>query len=153
MLFLILLGAFVDCRRKLKRVAEEPADEPVETVPEYGQVFHPNSKKWGHFIGRAPHAVVAFINDDSFGRELSHVMNTVLKMVDMSKTNIVVAENWVIPDIIEEQGIDKFPSIKFYKSGMKKWSESFEGIPNARNIASWVNKLVNELDDWENSEI
>lgn len=153
MFFLVFFSIFVDCRRKKKRVANESGDEPIETAPEYGKVWHPDSKKWGHYIGRSPHALVAFVNDDSFGRELSAIMEKLLNMVDISKINLVVAETRKIPDIIEDQGIRTFPSIKFYKSGMKSWSESFEGYPSARSLANWVNKIINELDDWNNEEI
>lgn len=153
MIILALFITFVSSRRKNKRATNNDDDEPIRTAPEYGKVWHPEAKKWGHYVGRGAHAVVAFIEDDAMGASISKTMESVLKMVDMSKVNLVVAEKWKIGDIIEDQGVTKFPSIRFYKSGMKKWSEIYEGIPSAKSIARWANKIIAELDEWENSDI
>ncbi|KAH0795439.1 hypothetical protein GPJ56_000652 [Histomonas meleagridis] len=153
-IFFVLFMTYVAARRKkLKEIQKETSDdEPVETAPEFGKVWHPTSKKWGHYIGRGPHALVAFIEKDASGAQMSAVMEQVLGMIDKSKLNLVVAENWQIPEIIEEQGITTFPSVKFYKSGNKKWSSSYEGFPSAKSIAKWVNKQVEELDEWEHDQ-
>lgn len=150
MLFFLLLG-LAECRRKKAPKTSDPGDEPVETAPEFGKVWHPEPKKWGHYIGRENHAVVAFIKNDAPGAQLSAVCDELINMIDKSKLNIVVAEDWKIGQIIEEQGVTEFPSVRFYKAGMKKWSTIYEGFPSAKAIAKWANQQVLELDDWENS--
>ena len=152
MKFLIFLFlALGSARRKKKPINNDSGDEPVETAPEFGKVWHPNPKKWGHYIGRQPHALVAFVKNDAPGAQLSAVFEQVLEMIDKSKLNLVVAEDWQIGQIIEEQGVTEFPSIRFYKSGMKKWSTIYEGYPSAKQIAKWANDQVRELDEWENT--
>jgi len=149
--FISLLFALATSRRKKKPQSSDPLDEPVATAPEYGKVWHPEPKKWSHYIGRGPHALVAFIQNDASGAQLSKTFESVLKMIDMSKVNLVVAENWKIGQIIEDQGVIEFPSIRFYKSGMKKWSTVYEGYPSAKLIAKWCNEQVAELDEWEHT--
>jgi hypothetical protein len=139
-------------RRKKKVQNNIDDDEPVKTAPEYGKVWHPEPKKWNHFVGRDSHAVVAFIDDDAIGASISKMMNSVLNMIDMSKINLVVAENWRIGQIIEDQGVKEFPSIRFYKSGMKKWSHIYEGNYTPKSIAKWANGIVKELEEMEFDE-
>lgn len=146
---LLFLGA---ARRKQKPQTEDPNDAPVPTAPEYGKVWHPDMKKWSHFVGRERHALVAFIENDPPGGSLSLVMEGVLKKIDKSKLNLVVAENWRIPQIIEEQGVTDFPAIYFYKAGMKTYSMKYEGVLTAKAISKWAMDKVMELDEWENLE-
>lgn len=150
--FFFLLLSLAMARRKKKPESSSPDDEPVETAPEFGKVYHPNMKKWGHYVGRGPHALVAFVDKNPAGAQMTSVMYQVLQMTDMSKLNIVVAEMWQIAQIIEEQGVTELPSVRFYKSGMKKWSAIYEGIPSAKSISKWAMDHVNELDEWENEE-
>jgi hypothetical protein len=147
-LALLLLLSLGSARRKRKPQTEDPQDEPIETAPEYGKVWYPTPKKWSHYVGRTPHALVAFIKRDDAGMQMSAVMEQVLGLIDMSKLNVIVAQDWHIGQIIEEQGVTEFPSIRFYKSGMKKWSTIYEGFPSAKQIARWAMDQVNELDDW-----
>ena len=151
-ILLFFFFALISSRRKKKPTTSDPEDEPIETAPEFGRVWHPLPKKWGHYVGRQPHAVVAFIENNAQGSQISAVMEQVLEMIDKSKVNLVVAENWVIGQIIEEQGVTEFPSIRFYRSGMKKWSSIYEGFPSAKQIAKWINEQVNELDEWEHGQ-
>ena len=148
----LLFSLFISlaaCRRKKKiNAADADDDEPIKTAPEYGKVFHPESKKFNHFVGRPnAHALVAFINDDAIGASISKTMESVLKLVDVSKVNLVVAENWKIGQIIEDQGVTELPSIRFYKAGMKKWSHVYEGYYSPKSIAKWANDLIRELDE------
>ena len=39
---------------------------------------------------------------------------------------------------------------KFFRGDQKRWTKSYEGMPTAKAMANWVNKIVMELDDWEN---
>ena len=149
-IFFFLISLSIS-RRKKKLETSDPLDEPVATAPEYGKVWHPEPKKWSHYVGRKPHALVAFIENDAPGAQLSKIFESVIKMIDMSKVNLVVAENWKIGQIIEDQGITEFPCIRFFKSGMKKWSTAYEGYPSAKLIAKWCNEQVAELDEWEHS--
>lgn len=144
--------SFAAARRKKQQKYDADDDEPIRTAPEYGKVWHPEIKKWNHFVGREPHAVVAFINDDPMGASVSKMMESVLKMIDMSKINLVVAENWKIGQIIEDQGVTEFPSIRFYKSGMKKWSRIYEGNYTPKSIAKWANEIVRELEEMEDTD-
>ena len=151
-LFVVFL-ALVSARRKRKPQSQDADDEPLETAPEFGKVWHPTAKKWGHYVGREPHAVVAFVKNDALGAQLSAVFEQVLRQIDMSKVNLVVAEEWQVgSQIVEEQGVTEFPSIRFYKSGMKKWSTIYEGYPSAKAIAKWINAQVAELDEWAQDE-
>lgn len=150
-ILIIIFFSLCASRRKKKQQPNDSGDEPIETAPEFGKVWHPTPKKWGHYIGRQPHALVAFVKNDAPGAQLSAIMEQVLQMIDMSKLNLVVAEDWVIGQTIEEQGVTEFPSIRFYRSGMKKWSTIYEGYPSAKQIAKWANDQVRELDEWENS--
>ena len=150
-LFVVFL-ALAAARRKKKKDTRDTDDEPLETAPEFGKVWHPTPKKWGHYIGRGPHALVAFVQNDAKGAQLSAVFEQVLNLIDMSKLNLVVAEDWQVGQIIEEQGVTEFPSIRFYKSGMKKWSTIYEGFPSAKSIAKWANEQVAELDEWVKSQ-
>jgi hypothetical protein len=147
LVFLFL--SFAAARRRKKPEGEDPMDEPVETAPEYGKVWYPDPKHWSHYVGRTPHALVAFIENNDAGAHLSAVFEQALEMIDMSKLNLVVAHNWRIGQIIEEQGVTEFPSIRFYRSGMKKWSTIYEGFPSAKQIARWAMDQVMELDEWE----
>jgi hypothetical protein len=146
---LVLLLVLAGSRRKRKPQTEDPQDEPVETAPEYGKVWYPEPKKWSHYIGRTPHALVAFIKKDDAGMNLSAIMERVIELIDRSKLNIVVAEEWKIGQIIEEQGVTEFPSIRFYRSGMKRWSTVYDGFPSPKGIAKWAMDQVRELDEWD----
>lgn len=151
-IFLLLL-TLATARRKKKPQTQDDDDEPLETAPEFGKVWHPTLKKWGHYIGRGPHAVVAFVRSDALGGQLSAVFEQVLHQIDMSKVNLVVAEEKLLgQQHMEDQGVTEFPSIRFYKSGMKKWSTIYEGYPSAKAIAKWVNAQVAELDEWAQDE-
>ena len=149
--FFALFLATVDCRRKKASQDDTIDDEPNKYQPEFGKVFHPNIKRWGHYVGRERHALVAFVQKDDPGRQMAAVMEQVNDMVDNSKVNLVVAETFQIAQIIEDQGITEFPTVCFYKSYMKKWSEKYEGFPSAKSIAKWVNQIIRDLDEWENS--
>jgi hypothetical protein len=149
-LLLCVFLALASARRKKKKPeSSDPEDEPIPTAPEYGKVWHPNPKRWNHYVGRVPHALVAFVENDAAGRSISATFEQVLEMIDMSKLNLVVAENWIIGQVIEDQGVTEFPSIRFYRSGMKKWSTIYEGFPSAKQIARWAMEQVRELDEWE----
>ena len=149
---LALFVVFVDSRRKKKKEPDTSDDEPNIYQPEFGKVWYPNFKKWGHYIGRERHALVAFVKKDDPGRQLSAVFEQLIEMIDKSKLNLVVAQEFEIGQIIEDQGVTEYPSIRFYKSGMKKWSTIYEGFPSAKSIAKWANDQVMELDEWENSQ-
>lgn len=146
---LFILFSLASARRKRKIQTEDPEDEPIETAPEYGKVWHPNMKKWKHYVGRGPHALVAFIQNDARGAQLSAVFEQVLNLIDMSKLNLVVAEDWQIHQIIEDEHVTEFPQIRFYKSGMLKSRDVYEGMPSAKSIAKWANDKVRELDEWD----
>jgi len=148
----VLFAAFADCRRKKKQPNNDNDDEPNIYQPEYGKVWYPDLKKWNHFVGRERHALVAFVQKDDPGRQLSAVFEQVIEMIDKSKINLVVAQTFEVGQIIEDQGVTEFPSVRFYKSGMKKWSTIYEGYPSAKAIAKWANEQVRELDEWENSQ-
>lgn len=152
MLFITLLLFNVDCRRKKQKEATSPDDEPIKYQPEFGKVWYPEPKKWGHYVGRERHALVAFVQQDDPGRQMASVMEQVIDMIDKSKLNIVVAETFKIGQIIEDQGVTEFPSVRFYKAGMKKWSQIYEGYPSAKAVARWANQIVRELDEWENMD-
>ena len=147
--FFALLVAFGDCRRKKSRDDASVEDEPNKYQPEFGKVWHPTPKKWGHYVGRERHALVAFVEKNDAGRQMAAVLEQVNDQVDNSKLNVVCAETFQIGQIIEEQGITEFPTVVFYKAYMKKWSAKYEGFPSAKSIARWANQIVKELDDME----
>ncbi|EAX94795.1 hypothetical protein TVAG_372210 [Trichomonas vaginalis G3] len=143
---------FADCRRKKKPESTSVDDEPNKYQPEFGKVWHPNPKRFWHYIGRERHALVAFVQKDDPGRQLAAVFEQIQEMIDPSKLNLVVGETFQIGQIIEDQGITEFPTIVFFRSYMKKWSTKYEGIPSAKAITKWANEQIRELDEWENSE-
>lgn len=153
MTFLLLFSDLVDCRRKKKlRSSEDVDDEPIREAPEYGKVWYPDRKRWGHFIGREPNAVVAFIDNDPAGNQYSATMKTVINLIDMSKLNVVVAQKDNLEQIFEDQDITEIPTIKFYKSGQKRWTTTYDGPITAKSIAKWAMDQVRELDEWDKDE-
>ena len=150
LLFTLFFTFCTSRRKKNSHNYDGDDDEPIKTAPEYGKVFHPENKKFNHFVGRPnAHALVAFIDDDAMGASISKMMESVLKMVDISKVNLVVAENWKIGQVIEDQGVTEFPSIRFYKRGMKKWSHIYEGYYTPKSIAKWTNDLIRDIEETE----
>ena len=148
----ILLWAFVNCRRKKKYDTGDADDEPNRHAPEYGKVYFPDLKHWNHYVGREPNAIVAFIKNDPIGNQLSAAMGKVLNLIDISKLNVVVAQQEKLGQIFEDQGITEIPTIKFYKSEQKRWVKTYEGMPSAKAISKWAMDQVHELDDWDQNE-
>lgn len=150
MFFVFFLLSSGLCRRKKKISSGDPDDQPVREAPEYGRVWIPDPKHWGHFVGREPCAVVAFVQNDPAGKQLAYIMNEVINLIDMSKLNVVIAQAWDLAQICDDQDINEFPTVRFYKSGQKRWSTIFEGYYTSKAIAKWAMDQVRELDEWEN---